>query len=558
VNGPGHRGAVAAGAVALVILAVAAAVLGLGIGRSGTLFAAGPTPHFVDETAASGLTQTYDGPFEFAVGGGVTVLDCNDDGRPDLYLAGGANAARLFRNDSSTGGSLRFTPVPDPATDLTAVNGAYPIDIDGDGHVDLVVLREGENVILRGLGDCRFERANERFGFDGGTVSTTAFSATWEGAATLPTLAIGRYANLASQDPQHLCYENELIRPVASGTTYGAPIPLTPSFCALSMLFSDWNLSGRRDLRVSNDDHYYLLSEGEEQLWRVAPGEAPRLYTAADGWAKLNLEGMGIASYDVTGDGYPDVFLTTQGPNRLQTLTGGPTKPTFGDIGLKRNANAGRPFTGTDVLLPSTAWHDEFADVNNDGLIDLFIAKGNVTDNPDHANQDPSNLLLGQDDGTFKEVADAAGILSMARGRGAALADFNLDGLLDLVESNYGAPTILWRNVGSGDAAKPALMGNWLALRVSEPGPNVDAIGGWLEVQAGKQILRRELTIGGGHVGGELGWIHFGVGSATDLQVRVQWPDGQVGPWLKATANTFGTIDRGTDAIETWVPPAGP
>ena len=87
-------------------------------------------------------------------------------------------------------------PVHDPATDLTDVTGAYPLDFDGDGLIDLAVLRRGENVLLRGLGDCRFERANETWSFDGGDAWTTAFSATWEGASTLPTLAIGNYLDL--------------------------------------------------------------------------------------------------------------------------------------------------------------------------------------------------------------------------------------------------------------------------------------------------------------------------------------------------------------------------
>ena len=69
-----------------------------------------------------------------------------------------------------------------PVTDLTAVTGAYPLDVDSDGHTDLAVLRVGEDVLLRGLGDCRFERANEALGFDGGDSWTVGFSATWEAA----------------------------------------------------------------------------------------------------------------------------------------------------------------------------------------------------------------------------------------------------------------------------------------------------------------------------------------------------------------------------------------
>ena len=78
--------------------------------------------------------------------------------------------------------------------------------------------------------------------------------------------------------------------------------------------------------------------------------------------------GMGIASYDLTGKGYPDVFLTSQGDNKLQTLAAGSGKPTYRNIGLQRGVNVAHPFSG-DVGLPSTAWHPEFADVNDDGLL---------------------------------------------------------------------------------------------------------------------------------------------------------------------------------------------
>jgi hypothetical protein len=435
-------------------------------------------------------------------------------------------------------------------TDLTSVNGAYPLDIDGDGLVDLAVLRDGENVLLRGTGNCGFERANERWSFDGGNAATTAFSATWERGAVLPTLAFGNYVDPASSDPHHLCSDNVLVRPAATGV-YGVPQTLAPGWCALSMLFSDWDRSGRRDLRISNDRHYYM--DGQEQLWRMDPGAPPHLYTAAEGWVEVNVEGMGIASYDLTGDGYPEVYLTSQGSNRLQTLTAGPARPTYGDIGLKRGVLADRPFTGGDPL-PSTAWHPEFEDVNNDGLMDLFVSKGNVREEPDFAMKDPSNLLLGQPDGTFAESADAAGIVEFDLGRGAALADFNLDGLLDLVEVNLGSPVRVWRSVGAGDGADPAPMGHWLALRLTEPEANRDAIGAWLEVRAGDTIMRREVTVGGGHAGGQLGWIHVGLGSATGADVRVQWPDGTVGPWLHTQADRFVDIERDATQLWPWAP----
>jgi hypothetical protein len=535
-----RRSAIAIGTVALVAILVALAGLaGMIPGAVGQP----RVPHYVDETTSSGVDHTYDGEFRFAVGGGVATFDCNGDALPDLYVAGGARPAALFRNAGDVGGSLRFARVEDATSAMTGVNGAYPVDIDGDGIVDLAVLRIGGNVLLRGLGDCRFERANERWGVDGGAAVTEAFAATWEGTATLPTLAFGNYVNPARTDVRRQCDDNALLRPDVAGSRYAAPLPLSPSWCALSMLFSDWDRSGRRDLRISNDRHYYRSEDGAEQLWRMEAGAPPSLYGEADGWQVVQVEGMGIASYDLTGDGYPEVYLTSQGANRLQELTSGVSRPTYGDIGLKRGVNATRPFTGGDDR-PSTAWHDDFQDVNDDGLVDLFVSKGNVTDDPSFATRDPSNLLLGRADGTFVEAADRAGIVSMDRGRGAAVVDLNLDGLLDLVLVNYGAPVRVWRNAGAGDASGTRPLGNWLEVRLRQDAPNRDAIGSWIELTADGRTQRREVTVGGGHAGGSLGWIHFGLGDARGASIRVQWPDGQWGPVIELAANGFSVIDR--------------
>jgi hypothetical protein len=557
-------GAAIAAAVALaLVVAVAVGASMLGVAPwSPPSNAGGPPPRFVDETASSGLAFTPDGPLPYAVGSGVAAFDCDADGREDLYFAGGEEPAALFRNVSEIGGDLRFQQVTDGATDLASVEGAYPIDVDSDGLLDLMVLRVGENVALRGLGDCRFERANEAWSLEGGSETTVGFSATWEAGATWPTIAFGNYLRPGDLDPDTRCEPSFLLRPAATGagsatTGFGAPVALPPAFCALSVLFSDWSGSGRMDLRVSNDRAFYRQELGQEQLWRIAPGEAPRLFGEADGWARVQVEGMGIASHDLTGDGLPEVYLTSQAASKLQTLIEGASGPAFTDIGLARGVNVAHPFIG-DVELPSTAWHPEFEDVNNDGLIDLFVSKGNVDDQPDFAKRDPSNLLLGQRDGTFVEAAEEAGIVTFDRGRGAALVDLNLDGRLDLVESFYRAPVRVWRNAGPVDGSAGgtgASGGHWLALRIEQPAPNVDAIGAKVDIRIGEVTTRRELTIGGGHAGGQLGWLHVGLGPATTADVRVTWPDGVEGPWMRVDADTFGVVKRAATSIERWLPP---
>ena len=497
---------------------------------------------FVDETSDSGVDHIYDGDFAHFVGGGVAVFDCDDDRRPDLYFAGGSNPAAVYRNESPIGGSLQFASVPSTAANLAAVTGAYPIDIDSDGALDLVVLRRGDSRVLRGLGDCAFEDVTQSLGIDTGSDWAVGFAATWEGDATLPTLALGNYLKPESTD----CASNDLLRP--AGTRYGTPIELV-AHCTLSLLFSDWNRDGGVDLRVSNDRNYDRTAR--EQLWRVRPNEPPIEYDESDGWRRIVIWGMGIASHDLTGDGRPEVFLTSQGDNKLQTLEADNVGPSYRDIALERGVTAHRPYTG-DSVLPSTAWHPEFDDVNNDGRIDLFVTKGNVEAQVDYAADDPNNLLLGREDGTFVERGSEAGIANGARSRGAAIVDLNLDGMLDMVVVNRRVPVEIRRNVGTGSAQAPRATGNWVAVTPLQSAPNTLAVGSWVEVRANGRSQSREVTVGGGHASGHAGPVHFGLGTATSVEIRVIFPDGTTGPWMSVEVNAFYDVRRGSTRPLRW------
>src|SRR5690606_9871836 len=139
----------------------------------------------------AGLSQVYAGGWEFFVGGGGTSLDCNADGMPDLALAGGVNPAALYINAGQPKRPLKFTPGDLGLPERQAVNvlGIYALDIDADGHDDLVLLRLGDNIVLRGMGDCKFENATRAWNIDGGHDWTTAFAAKWEPGSRFPTLA---------------------------------------------------------------------------------------------------------------------------------------------------------------------------------------------------------------------------------------------------------------------------------------------------------------------------------------------------------------------------------
>jgi hypothetical protein len=315
------------------------------------------------------------------------------------------------------------------------------------------------------------------------------------------------------------------------------------------MLFSDWNRDGQRDLRVSNDRHY--APSGEEQLWRMTPGEAPTLYTEADGWQKLVIWGMGIGSTDLTGDGKPEIYLTSQADNKLQTLVEGAEGPVYEDIALERELNAAKPVDGKDPF-PSTAWHPAFEDVNNDGLVDLFLTKGNVEKQDGYAKKDPSQLFLQREDGTFAESTKAAGLLQFDLGRGAAVVDLNADGLLDIVEVFRTKPVKVWRNLGSGRGKQAAPLGPWVELTLHQAGTNPDAIGAIVEVRTGGEggtVQTREITVGGGHASGTLAPLHVGLPSIEQIEVRVTWPDGTVGEWLPVEGASRYTLDKDDGTI---------
>lgn len=505
-------------------------------------------PSFVEETASAGIDSVYKGEWEYMVGGGAAAFDCNDDGYQDLLLSGGEQPAKFYRNASARGGALKFT-AEQSGLELDKVSGAYPLDVDSDGVTDVVLLRVGENAVMRGLGGCRFERANEAWGFDGGDLWWTSLAATWETGAAWPTIAVGSYIDRHEEiSPWGSCTDNWLLRPDGDARKFGPPVALKPSFCPLSMLFTDWNRSGTPSLRVSNDREYY--EGGQEQMWKIEPGKAPALYTAQEGWRFVRIWGMGIAGYDLDFDGYPEYFLTSMADNRLQKLAAAPTdgsapKPSYAETAFAYGVTAHRPYTGDD-LRPSTGWHTEFQDVNNDGRVDLFIAKGNVWDMADFAEKDPNNMLLQKTDGKFVEAGDKAGISNNRQSRGAALADFNLDGLIDLVVVNRNSPAQIWRNASTN-------AGNWVEVKLRQAGVNRDAIGAWLEVRCGEDVMRREITVGGGHAGGQLGWHHFGVEGYPEVDMRVIWPDGVADDWQRVASGAFYVAERGKP-VQPWQP----
>jgi len=473
--------------------------------------------------------------------------------------AGGTAPAQLYLNRSSIAGELSFEKVELTISDRnkTKVLGAYPLNINNDNHTDLIVLRLGENLILQGGPDCAFELVNKTVGFDGGSEWTTAFSATWEDQAVFPTLAFGHYVDrTAPGTPWGTCSPNTLARPTnheVNQPNFSEPLALEPSYCALSMLFTDWNKSGTPALRVTNDRQYYR--GGQEQLWRIDAGRPPRQYSKSQGWKPVRIWGMGIAQTDLDQDGLPEYALSSMGDTLLQTLDpdADEERPTYRDAAYEKHMTAHRPYTGTD-LKPSTGWHTQFADFNNDTHTDLFIAKGNVEAMPDFAAFDPDNLLMGNGLDGFTEVGEQAGIALGTRGRGASVVDLNADGMLDLVVVNRNDNVSVFRNMGTQTSWGHRPMGNWIAIELVNGDHNVNAVGATVTIKTGNLTQSRVVQVGGGHASGQLGFIHFGLGVAERAKIRVRWPNGDWSHEYRVFANNFVQVKRQHPEALYWYP----
>ncbi|MDA8811170.1 CRTAC1 family protein [Amylibacter sp.] len=452
------------------------------------------------EDLSNNLPQhSYSGEWNHFVGGGVAVMDCNNDALPDIFAAGGTSPSKLFVNEANFRFSQKHIP------EITGSTGAYPIDINADGYMDLFVLQLGPNILLKGGPDCSFSDATKEFNIPDTSQWSTAFTAWWQNDG-LPFMAVGNYVDLNDpKGPFFACDTHQILEP--NGNIYKSN-KLEPGFCSLSMLTAK-DASGEMRLRISNDRQYYVRN-GYEQMWDLYD---QRFLTEADGWDKFSIWGMGIASRDITGDGRDEVVLTSMGDQLLRLAN---SDGTYKNAPFEIGTYAHKPYFGDDGR-PSTGWHAQFSDINNDGLADLFIAKGNVDQMPSNAIKDPNNLLIQQTNGLFQEVGLDAGIASLERGRGAALADFDLDGRIDILVMNRRAPMEIYRNVTKNT-------GNWLAIQLVQKGGNINAIGSRITIGKDSQ----QVTIGGGHAGGQALPIHFGLGDAKTAIINIEWPDGSL------------------------------
>src|SRR6204780_284693 len=409
------------------------------------------------------------------MGGGVALLDYNNDGLLDIFLVNSGdltnpmhppekfnrhdpkNWNRLYRQNAD--GS--FTDVTKEAGLADAGDGNYGIgvavgDYDKHGFPDLYVTSYGKNVLYHNNGDGTFTDVTAKASVAAGGWSSSAGFFDYDNDGHLD-LFVTRYmlwdtqtSKICGQEWQTYCPPGEF--PPTTNNLHrnrvDAPFEDASKHSGMGMFFQDYDNDGRPDILVT-----------------VLPREV---------YALFHNDGNGLFSY-----------------RSLQV-----------GLGLLTAASSG--------------WGVGLEDFDNDGWKDIFVAQSHVLDNVEeidhmlHYKETP--LLALNHNGRF-ERGDS-GVRAAIAGRGAAFGDLNNDGWMDAVVSSLGGePLVLLNHGGSG---------NWLSISLRGTRSNRDGLGAGVQVNGQKRFA----TTAGSYISASDKRLHFGLGAAEVAKVEIHWPSG--------------------------------
>jgi hypothetical protein len=500
------------------------------------------------QNSASHTSQKY---LLESMGGGVAMLDYDNDGWLDLFFVNGAALQdpmpagrapdksdprywnRLYKNNRNG----TFSDV----TERAGVQGTgYGMgvavgDFNNDGFSDLYVTNLGANILYLNNADGTFSNVTEKAGVAAGGWSTGACFADYNRDGYLD-LIVSRYLEWSfEQNPYcgerrpgyraychpdqfkpatHLVYRNNgdgTFRDVSQISGIGKV-----SSRGLGVAVNDFDGDGWPDIAIANDS-------SAEQLFRnnrdgtfseVALG----LGMAYDEDGKA-FAGMGIDFADYDNDGWPDVFINALANQRYALF--------------KNNRGGGFDYVSgpsgvAGFSSQHSGWGAKFIDYDNDGWKDLFVAQGHVMDNieltqPALRYREPL-LLLRNRRGTFSDAAKQGGdVFRLAlAARGAAFGDLNNDGFIDIAVNCNDGPALVLMNQGCVAAA------HWLMIDTVGSRSNRDGIGARIRIvsESGNEQYGFVSTAGS-YLSASDKRVHFGLGSDRSIKkIEIKWPSG--------------------------------
>jgi hypothetical protein len=476
--------------------------------------------------------------------GGVAVLDYDNDGWPDIFLTNGASFPEMKKTGSSFYNALLHNKRDGTFEDVSAHSGlagehlgyslgAAAADYDNDGWTDLFIANAGRNVLYRNNGDGTFQDVTAASGLAAKPEGTLSVQAAWfdydndgrldlilsnytlwtpetdrrcvrtDGVdfychpKTYPAVPHRLYRNLGGGKFQDVTESSGIARVGGKGMGIG---------------IADFNGDGWMDVFIANDTERNFLYINQKDGTFKEQGLLLGVAYNDDG-ATVSAMGADVKDYD--NDGWPDVFY-----NNLMGQIGG----------LFRNV-AGRSFRYTSpaarmVSLSErySGWSAGFIDYNNDGWKDLFSANGDVDNLRAHSEQHDT-MFENVNGKEFADVSAQMGEDFLREGyqRGAAFADLNNDGFLDIVVTSlHRKPRSLINSADNG--------GHWLLIAARGHKSNRDAIGAKIKVTTPSgRTLYNHVTTSVGFLSSSDRRVHFGLGAETSAaSIEIRWPSGIV------------------------------
>lgn len=526
-----------------------------------------PALPFTDITAEAGIAFVHtNGAYgekllPETMGGGVAFLDFDNDGDQDLlfvnsgdwpWRAGPHSAIALYRNDTPPGGPVRFTDVT-AGSGLRATlygMGAATGDYDNDGRVDVFITGIGGNRLFRNEGNGRFHDVTAQAGAGGApdAWSTSAAFFDFDNDGDLD-LFVCNYVQWSRELDLRVDY-----RLAGIGRAYGPPMNFPGTF------------------------PYLYRNEGHGRFTDVSAAAGVQVRNRATGQPMA--KSLGVAPVDVNGDGWMDVIVANdtvqnfafsnrcdgtfqevgalsglafdnfggargamgidaarfQSEDTLGVLIGNFANemtalyvaqrraPVFTDEAIGRGIGA-----ATRLLLTFGVF---FFDADLDGWLDLLTANGHIEDEiekaqPGQPYRQPTQLFWNaggaRKEGAFVPVpVEKCGrdFMKPVVGRGAAYADIDGDGDLDVAVTQINGPPLLLRN-------DQRLGHRWLRLKLQGAAANRDAIGAWVEARVGGRVVARQVMPARGYLSQSELPVTIGLGKSDRVEdLAVIWPGG--------------------------------
>jgi enediyne biosynthesis protein E4 len=503
--------------------------------------------------------------------GGITAADLTEDGLPDLLVAT-EQGVELFETTAEETFLPRETLYD---LDLTFASGTSIADYDGDGDLDLYVMRVagdpapewteenelGKNRLLRNDGGT-FVDVTDAAGVDGcGVHQRTGEYGCWKSMTS-------SWGDIDADGDLDLYVGNYGFVDETDGTSDADMEPAEPDFLYLNDgdgTFTDVSdrlpdvlkdgytyAGGLFDLDHDGDLDLYTVNDfggvaRNRVLWNDGTGQFDWEFTADPSGLDVDVTGMGLGLGDLNGDGVLDLLIPIWNDNWLLQSSVGEQQIRWVDYADTVN------FVVDQRRNQKVGWGTELGDLDNDGDLDAVSQFGFVDNQNDHWGNpqlQPDAVYINEPKSTppyytFVDRGAEWGLDHPGMSRGAVLADLNRDGWLDIGKRSLDS-SILDKSVSPlhlsrcGDDA-------WLLVHLRQPGTmNVFAVGAEVVVEAGGRTFTRTLFGGGtGYASQPPPELHFGLGDVDVIdELTVRWPDGQQSVLTDLDARQQITVTR--------------